>query len=283
LLIHHGFIYELGDDYKSIKRLVINQKQGGEAPAMFKSKGTYYWLSSNLSSWEKNDNMYLTATKLEGPWTFRGNFAPEGSLTWNSQTTFVLPVASKKDTVWMFMGDRWSFPRQGSAATYVWQPVQTDTGKLFLPTYCESWKLNVAKAQVEASAAKRLSVLASAKTTIGNWARGEQLRSNEKDAQLSITFKGTAVGIRALTNNRSGYAKVCILNGKKEVVLSSVIDLYSKKETSTQVFISPKLAFGEYTLTIQVLGEHGSWTDKSKTIYGSKDNFVIVEDIYVTQ
>jgi hypothetical protein len=184
----------------------------------------------------------------------------------------------------MFMGDRWSYPRQGSAATYVWQPVQADTGKLFLPAYSESWKLNVAKAQVEASAAKRLSVLASAKTTIGNWTRGEQqLRSNEKDAQLSITFKGTAVGIKALTNNQSGYAKVYVLNEKKEIILSSVIDLYSKKETSTQVFISPKMAFGEYTLTIQVLGEHGSWTDKSKTIYGSKDNFVIVEDIYVTQ
>ena len=53
LLIHHGFIYELSNDYKSIKRLVNNQKQGGEAPAIFKSKGTYYWLSSGLSSWEK--------------------------------------------------------------------------------------------------------------------------------------------------------------------------------------------------------------------------------------
>ena len=55
--------------------------------------------------------MYLTATSLEGPWTFRGNFAPEGSLTWNSQSTFVLPVINKKDTVLMFMGDRWSFPK----------------------------------------------------------------------------------------------------------------------------------------------------------------------------
>jgi len=284
LLIHHGLIYELSGDYKSVKRLVVSQKQGGESPAIFKSKGIYYWLSSNLSSWEKNDNMYLTATSLEGPWTFRTNFAPEGSLTWNSQTTFVLPVANKKDTVWVFMGDRWSFPRQGSAATYVWQPIKINTENIFLPTYRESWKLNIAEATVEEVDSKAVSVFDKLKIVKGKWTRSKyQLMSNEKDAQLTITFNGTWIALNTQTNNQCGYAKVSIRNQKNELVISSVIDLYSKRETSSQAFVSPKLKLGEYTLTIQVLGVHPTWTDKTKKKYGSTDNFVMLEDIYVSQ
>lgn len=281
LLIHHGYIYELADDYKSIKRLVINQKQGGEAPAIFKSKGVYYWLSSNLSSWEKNDNMYLTATSLEGPWTFQGLFAPEGSLTWNSQTTFVLPIIHKKDTMLMFMGDRWSFPRQGSAASYVWQPIKIDTSNIFLPEYIESWKPTVSVPGFEKSALKTFSLLQNKiYFKEGNWKFDNGLSSNEKDACLTFNFTGTKVGVKAITNNVSGYAKITIVDSKQKVVISSIVDCYSKKAASSQVFISPKLKKGNYSLKIQVLGEHPSWTDKSKTIYGSTDNFVIIEDVY---
>lgn len=282
LLIHHGYIYELSTDYKSVKRLVINQKQGGESPAIFKSKGVYYWLSSNLSSWEKNDNMYLTATSLEGPWTFQGLFAPQGSLTWNSQTTFVFPVINKKETLLMFMGDRWSFPKQGSAATYVWQPVKLDTGKVFLPEYYENWKIDVKKAKFQEFRINGKSILNNIASKEGNWqTENQQLKSSEKDACLTFNFDGGKVGIKARTNNTSGYAKVSIFDSKQNVVISSIVDCYSKNETISQVFISPKLKKGNYSLKIQVLGEHGSWTDKTKTIYGSSDNFVTIEDVIV--
>ncbi len=282
LLIHHGFIYELSTDYKSVKRLVISQKQGGEAPAMFKSKGVYYWLSSNLSSWEKNDNMYLTATSLEGPWTFRGLFAPQGSLTWNSQTTFVFPVINKKDTVLMFMGDRWSFPCQGSAATYVWQPVKIDTSKIFLPSYLENWTIDVSKAKFQKTKTDVKSIFGNLAIKQGNWQKeNHQLKSNEKDAGLIFHFNGSKVGIKARTNNKGGYARITILNSKQKTVLTSVVDFYSKNETLSQVFISPILKRGDYTLKIQVLGVHPAWTDKSKTVYGSTDNFVVLEDVYI--
>ena len=37
--------------------------------AMFKKNGVYFMLTSNLTSWEKNDNFYFTAPQIEGPWT----------------------------------------------------------------------------------------------------------------------------------------------------------------------------------------------------------------------
>ena len=69
LLIHEGDIYRLSEDYHSAeKRLVKNMAPGGESPAMFKKKGIYYFLFSNKTSWEKNDNYYFTAPTVSGPW-----------------------------------------------------------------------------------------------------------------------------------------------------------------------------------------------------------------------
>jgi hypothetical protein len=281
LLIHHGFIYELSADYKSVMRLVISQKLGGESPAIFKSKGVYYWLSSNLTSWEKNDNMYLTATSIEGPWNFRGPFAPQGSLTWNSQTTFVLPIINKKDTALMFMGDRWSFPKQGSAATYVWQPIKIDTGKIFLPNYIENWKLDVSTTNFQETKLNVKSILGNLTTKEGDWLEENHLlKSNKKQASLTFSFNGTKVGLKAYTNNKSGYARITIFDIKQKIILSSIVDFYSNKEMLTQVFISPVLKKSTYTLKIQVVGEHPVWSDKSKKIYGSTDDFVTIKDIY---
>ncbi len=76
----------------------------GESPAMFKKNGVYFMLTSNLTSWEKNDNFYFTAPQIEGPWTKQGLFCPEGKLTYNSQSTFVFPLKCGNDTIPMFMG-----------------------------------------------------------------------------------------------------------------------------------------------------------------------------------
>ena len=108
LLIHHGPVYRLSDDYCSVEAEAAYIKDSGESPAMFKKNGMYYMLYSNLTSWEKNDNFYFTAPNIEGPWTKQGLFCPEGKLTYNSQSTFVFPLKRGNDTIPMFMGDRWS-------------------------------------------------------------------------------------------------------------------------------------------------------------------------------
>jgi len=284
LLIHHGYIYELSDDYKSIKRLVINQKQGGESPAIFKSKGIYFWLSSNLTSWERNDNMYLTATSLEGPWTFRGFLAPEGSLTWNSQTTFVLPIVDKKDTVFMFMGDRWSFPRQGSAATYVWQPITVNGVEISIPAFQEHWNLNGNNAQWFPVNQKSKSIKANAGIEKGDWkyVNGKYL-AKEKGSLLSFPFKGRQVGVKAFSDTLSGYAKVTVRNSKNKIIISTIVDFYSKCKNSSLKFLSPALDNDRYVLSFEVLGEHPKWSDKRKADYGSTDDFVVIEDVFLIE
>ena len=282
LLTHSGLIYELSADYKSINRLVVNQKLDGESPAICKNKGVYYWMFSHRTSWERNDNFYLTATSLEGPWTNKGLFAPEGTLTWNSQCSFVLPVVNQTDTLWMYMGDRWSYPRQGSAATYVWQPITLKGDQLTIPSFLENWNVKTNQAAWYQVKQKQRSVKNKQILNHGEWKTvGVSIRSNEKGAVLSYPFTGRQVGLKGISNNTSGYAKVTVRNGKKEIVLSTIVDFYSKYEYSSLKFLSPVMEKDNYVLTVEVLGEHPKWSDKRLTIYGSTNDFIGIEDVFL--
>ncbi|KAG2007717.1 hypothetical protein GB937_008367 [Aspergillus fischeri] len=111
-------INRLTNDYTNVTSTVHLFPEHIESPAMYKKNGVYFMFGSQLTGWSTNDNKYTTATSLSGPWSSWANFAPSGSNTFNSQTTFILGVG---DTV-MFMGDRW-VPSNLMASTYIWLPL----------------------------------------------------------------------------------------------------------------------------------------------------------------
>jgi hypothetical protein len=279
LLIHHGIIYRLSDDYRSAEAKVLDDLPGsGESPAMFRKNGLYYLLNSNLTSWEKNDNFYYTASDIGGPWTRQGLFAPERTLTYNSQTTFVFPLVRGGETIPVFMGDRWSYPHQASAATYVWLPMRVDETKLSIPEYWQCWDINTLKPAEPLPDGKIIPVEKIQFDKPESWQRTNgRLSSNIKDARLIVPFEGTQIAITGETNAHGGYALVSILNGKKEIIHSSVIDFYSKYPDCGVRFLSPRLSEGGYTLAVEVTGEQPVWYNKKRTIrYGSGDCFVTV-------
>lgn len=291
LLLHSGEIYRLSDDYKSATEQVIKDMSPEcESPAILKKGGIYFWLGSHRTSWERNDNFYLTATSLKGPWTARGLFAPEGSLTYNSQTTFVLPVETERDTIFMFMGDRWSYPRQASAATYVWQPLYIHGTSLYIPNYMDSWCLdthwNMPPLQ---NLITGKSVLAGDKNMYaftGNWQHNTSSNlangsSNEKGAMLTVKFHGKRVVVYGPTGPTGGYAQISISNRRGKKILTATIDMYSLNQTKGTRFINPLLPEDDYTLTITVLGEHSKWSDKRRNDYGSKGNMVWIDQVLV--
>lgn len=192
ILVHGGEIYKLNDDYKSVTEKVNeNITTGFESPTMFKKEGLYYFIGSHLTSWEKNDNYYYTSNSLKGPWISRGLIAPEGSLTWNSQSTFVLPVKGTKETAYIFMGDRWSYPKQGSSATYVWQPLLISGTSVSIPNYQEVWKINtstgvVSKKEIEGTSIKNSD---SQIEYTGNWEHTTtESKSDEKEASFVTEY-----------------------------------------------------------------------------------------------
>lgn len=279
LLIHHGPIYRLSDNYRSIEMEVAHVKGSGESPAMFKKDGIYYMLYSNLTSWEKNDNFYFTAPKIEGPWTKQGLFCPEGTLTYNSQSTFVFPLKRGNDTIPMFMGDRWSYPHQASAATYVWMPMQVNGTKLSIPEYWQCWDFNTLKPVDILRKGKRVS-MKNIKPAVGWTENRGCFVSNAKGSVLAVPFRGTHVAVVGKSDCHSGYARVSVLNAKKDTVYSSLVDFYSKYSEKAIRIMTPEMEKGNYTLLVEVTGIKPVWTDKSKTIYGSGNTFVTIDDIY---
>ena len=282
LLLHGGIVYRLSKDYRTAEEKVVSGVGGshGESPAMFKKDGTYFFLFSNLTSWEKNDNFYFTAPSVKGPWTRQGLFAPEGSLTYNSQTTFVFPLKCGEDTIPMFMGDRWSYPHQASAATYVWMPMQVDGTKLSIPEYWPSWDVDKLKPVNPLRKGKTVDLKKITFSKEADWKVEEgRISSNVKGSTLSIPFTGSCVAVMGETNCHSGYARMNILDKKGEKIYSSLVDFYSKANDHATRFMTPQLAEGEYTLVIEVTGISPTWTDKTKRIYGSDDCFVTITDI----
>jgi hypothetical protein len=287
VLLHGGDIYKLSDDYKSIDEQVNKSMAPGfESPAIFKKDSMYYFLGSNLTSWERNDNYYYTSTSLKGPWTRRGLFCRAGTLTWNSQTTFVLPIEGSKETTYMFMGDRWAFPKQASAATYVWQPLTISGTSISIPSYVDAWQISTSTGEARSVTVGKKTVGNDDKQFItysGKWQQDSLsvMSSDEKVASFSVRFKGTQIGFYGLARPTAGYAHVILRNKKGKTILSSIVDMYCKYPTQTLKFLSPSLEKDNYTLTVTVMGEHGNWSDKRKNIYGSTGNFVSLDKIVI--
>ncbi|MHC0442480.1 family 43 glycosylhydrolase [Flavobacterium sp. 3-210] len=285
ILVHGGEIYKLSDDYKSVTEKVNeNITTGFESPTMLKKDNLYYFIGSHLTSWEKNDNYYYTSNSIKGPWEFQGLIAPKETLTWNSQSTFVLPIRGSKETTYMFMGDRWSFPRQASSATYVWQPLTISGKSLSIPVYRENWQIDLVTgiASVPKSTNKILKNNNKEIKYSGNWSHTDkESKSDNKNASFSIKFKGQQIGFSSFVGNENGYAKVVLTDEKGKSIMTAIVDLYSKNSTETTVYKSPILKKDNYILTVSGTGERPNWSDKRKLNYGSTGYYISVTKIEI--
>ncbi|HXU60914.1 MAG TPA: family 43 glycosylhydrolase, partial [Polyangia bacterium] len=107
-----GWVYTLAADchsWVSAKQYsTVNGTTGGvEAPTVFKAGSTWYWIGSDKTGWRANADFYSTAPAINGPWTYQGYLAPQGKLTWMTQSTWVMPVAGTQSTTYVYWGDHW--------------------------------------------------------------------------------------------------------------------------------------------------------------------------------
>ena len=125
-------ISQLADDYLGTTGNYIKAfKWHSEAPAVFKYKGKYYYLGSGCSGWAPNAAMSAVSDSMLGKWTGLGNpcrgDVHQNKTTFESQSTYVLPVQGKPDA-FIFMADRW---RPGNAidGRYIWLPITFENDK----------------------------------------------------------------------------------------------------------------------------------------------------------
>ena len=120
----------LSEDYLSptpvYKRIFIGQRR--EAPAVFKSGGHYYLITSLCSGWDPNAARYGVADSLLGEWRQQGNpcIGADSATTFGAQSSYVLPIGQGR---FIFMADRWNktdLERSG----YLWLPLRVVDGRV---------------------------------------------------------------------------------------------------------------------------------------------------------
>lgn len=288
LLLHGGDIYRLADDYRSVREQVRRGEDELESPAMLRKGDTYYFVGSHRTGWERNDNDYFTAPSIKGPWTRQGSIAPEGTLTWNSQSTFVLPIKGERETTYMFMGDRWSYPRQASAATYVWQPLVVEGDRLAMPAYRDAWRIDVATGVVGAGPAIGETIQSTdARVRFsGAWQQATEGQTayrvtDDKTATVSVTFTGAQATLYSLARPDGGYAQITVRDGQGKELIASTVDMYSKYPVSSAKFVTPLLPAGTYTISASVVGDGWYWTSKNGSKSGSTGHAISFERLDV--
>ncbi|MGF7137983.1 glycoside hydrolase family 43 protein [Roseimarinus sediminis] len=141
LTIH---ISELNSDYTGFTGKWTRVFPGGhnEAPALFKRNGMYYMITSGCTGWDPNAARSAVSKSIWGPWEPLGNpcMGEGADLTFDSQSTFVLPVPGKQDA-FIFMGDRWR-PRNPIDGRYIWLPLEFD-GEKPVMRWHDEWDLSI--------------------------------------------------------------------------------------------------------------------------------------------
>jgi lysophospholipase L1-like esterase len=120
----------LSDDYlrptTEYRRILVGERR--EAPAVFKSQGHYYLITSLCSGWDPNAARFAIADSMLGEWRQQGNpcVGSGADITFGVQSTYVLPLGEDR---FLFMADRWNktdLERSG----YLWLPFDVVRGRL---------------------------------------------------------------------------------------------------------------------------------------------------------
>lgn len=135
-------LYKLTDDYLDVKEQLLTLWPGGhrEAPAIVKRGKYYFLMTSGCTGWAPNQGKYAYAESLTGPWSELKNIGD--NITFDTQSTFLVPVVGKKQTSYMYIGDRWDGRRYFNSK-YIFFPLSFPTDTTMELNNVEKIKIDV--------------------------------------------------------------------------------------------------------------------------------------------
>ncbi|HEY3411558.1 MAG TPA: glycoside hydrolase family 43 protein [Armatimonadota bacterium] len=113
-----------------------------EAPAPFQFGKRYYIITSACTGWKPNAAQYAWADSVLGPWTVKDNpcDGADAGTTFQSQSTFVLPLPGGRPNEFIYMGDRWK-PEDLADSRYIWLPFAIQEDGSFRLKWQDEWAL----------------------------------------------------------------------------------------------------------------------------------------------
>lgn len=116
-------LYELTDDYLDAKEHITTLWPGGhrEAPTLVKHGKHYFLFTSGCTGWNPNQMKYAYAESIRGPWSELKNIGDE--TTFRTQPTYIITVQGKRNTSYLYVGDRWDAKNYFNS-TYIFLPLK---------------------------------------------------------------------------------------------------------------------------------------------------------------
>ena len=141
-------MYKLSDDYLDTKEQIATLWPGGhrEAPALVKRGNYYFLLTSGCTGWAPNQAKYAYSKSIKGPWSdlkLIGN-----STTFDSQSTYILPVLGDKTTSYLYVGDRWD-GKQYFNSKYIFLPLTFQSDSTMELKWVEKIRPNVKTGEIK--------------------------------------------------------------------------------------------------------------------------------------
>jgi len=141
-------MYKLTDDYTDAKEQVATLWPGGhrEAPAIVKRGSYYFLMTSGCTGWAPNQAKYAYSKSIRGPWSELINIG-DGT-TFNTQSTYLLPIEGKKTTSYLYIGDRWD-GKEYFNSKYIFLPLTFKNDSTMELEWKEKLNINVQSGKIE--------------------------------------------------------------------------------------------------------------------------------------
>lgn len=143
---HNGTMHinQLSDDYLQPTAHFTRNfiKMSREAPAVFKHNKKYYVISSGCTGWSPNKAEYAVADSIMGEWKVMGDpcSGKDAEITFYGQSTFVLPIAGKKNK-YIALFDKWNKTNLINSK-YIWLPITFKDNNEIDIAWQDKWELS---------------------------------------------------------------------------------------------------------------------------------------------
>ena len=242
----------------------VFQGESREGNCLFKYKGRYYMVASNIYGWDASYAYYLVADSIKGPYQPANDMQVMDGCAEDyahvTQTGFFVTVKGNKQETVVYCGDRWADFAGNGIGYNQWFPLSFDGVRPHFNSV-SSWNLDATTGEWNVAADNNYVKNGSFEADRKN------VTSPVKPMQLQLTGWATTVvegntlsldsSATPYLNHNNSESDRKVVTGEKSLCISDKIPF--KRKVSQTIASSPsvEIANGKYILTAKVMNSEG--------------------------